>query len=457
MSTLGVSYNISKELNNENAVLFAQWIGSSNVARNCKIRETNLAKDATQSYSHIRKQFDFMSHIPVQIIRNSISELKSSYVAAVKGIRKDPKIKPKHRKRSAIITSELFTKTPVTADTTLITIYNHAKQNKEPVFCKIVEFAVDKIGNQLRISRQGKMFSLSFSFDDGVKRKSNDQLLEELAHLSLEELKEMTIGLDRNVALAGHASDNTTYHYSVEEQNKLKEINAKKQRYQRILAKVKTKHTKNVERQKNKARAKKEKTKNLSLEANFEGKRQAKLQEKITKMNKKISDIRLNACHHWSKDLAQNAPALVIFEALKIKNMTKKAKPKLDENGRGYARNNKAAKSGLNRAILNASLGRFGDLSKYKLNLLGKAWLDVPPHNTSVIHNTCGGKNTERPIQSVLICHDCNEEVHADYNASLNIEDRGIQHLKDGTFFKKKKASKKTAIRKNKTVEVEST
>ena len=83
--------------------------------------------------------------------------------------------------------------------------------------------------------------------------------------------------------------------------------------------------------------------------------------------------------------------------------------------------------------------------------------MEVNPHNTSIIHNYCGGKNTERPIQSKLICHDCNKEVQADFNASQNIEDRGIQHLKDGTFLKKRKTSKKTALRKTKVVEVEST
>ncbi len=105
MSILGKSYNISKELNSENAVLFAQWIGCANVVRNSKIRESDLSKGVNQAYSHIKKEYDFMKNIPVQILRNAIAELKSSFTAAEKGIRKTPKIKPKHRKRSAIITS----------------------------------------------------------------------------------------------------------------------------------------------------------------------------------------------------------------------------------------------------------------------------------------------------------------------------------------------------------------
>ena len=425
--------------------------------RNSKIRESNLSKNITQSYSHIKKEYEFMKNIPVQILRNSISELKSSFIASEKGIRKTPKIKPKHRKRSAIITSELFTKTPISDSSTLITIFSNANKNREIIFSKIVEFATDKLSNQLRISRQGTDFSLSFSFEDGIERQSNDELLKDLSHLTIEELKEKTIGVDRNVVVAAYSSDNKTYHYSPEEQKKLKELNRKKAHYQRILAKKKTKHKKNVENQKLKAKSKNKETKNLSLELKFKGSKQKSLQIKISNFDKKIKHIRTNACHHWSRALADNAPELTVIEALTLKNMTRKSKPKPNKNGRGYDKNNKAAKSGLNRAILNVSLGRFCDFSKYKLNLLGKAWMEVNPHNTSIIHNYCGGKNTERPKQSTLICHDCNKKVQADFNASQNIEDRGIQHLKDGTFLKKRKTSKKTALRKTKVVEVEST
>lgn len=69
----------------ENAVFFAQWIGSANVIRNAKIRESDLSKDINQAYSHLKKKYAFMKNIPVQILRNSISELKTSFTAAEKG------------------------------------------------------------------------------------------------------------------------------------------------------------------------------------------------------------------------------------------------------------------------------------------------------------------------------------------------------------------------------------
>ena len=50
------------------------------------------------------------------------------------------------------------------------------------------------------------------------------------------------------------------------------------------------------------------------------------------------------------------------------------------------------------------------------------------------------------PLQSELYCFDCNESVHADFNASHNIKEQGIQQLLDKTFTTKKK--KKVALRK---------
>jgi putative transposase len=173
------------------------------------------------------------------------------------------------------------------------------------------------------------------------------------------------------------------------------------------------------------------------------------LQEKISNIDKNIGHIRTNACHHWSKSIVEITPLLVIFENLKIKNMTKRAKPKKDENGRKYIRNNANAKSGLNRAILNANMGKLGDFTKYKLNLQGKAYYDTYPAYTSKTHYLCKGRNTLRPTQDTLICLDCNKKEHADYNASKMIQSNGINDIKEEKF-NTKKPRKKISRRKTK-------
>ncbi|WP_348532698.1 zinc ribbon domain-containing protein [Psychromonas marina] len=84
--------------------------------------------------------------------------------------------------------------------------------------------------------------------------------------------------------------------------------------------------------------------------------------------------------------------------------MTRKAKPKRDASGRNFTKNNARAKSGLNRSMLNVSLGRLGVFVTYKANDFGKAVVHVNPAYTSRTCHVCQGKNTARPNQAAIIC-----------------------------------------------------
>ena len=56
---------------------------------------------------------------------------------------------------------------------------------------------------------------------------------------------------------------------------------------------------------------------------------------------------------------------MFVHEDLAVKNMTSKAKPKQDENGK-YVNNSAAAKSGLNDAILRSMWGMVVVFIRYK-------------------------------------------------------------------------------------------
>lgn len=56
---------------------------------------------------------------------------------------------------------------------------------------------------------------------------------------------------------------------------------------------------------------------------------------------------------------------LFVFDSLKVKKMTKKAKPKQGEKGR-WLRNGAAAKSGLNKTILASAWGQSKAYLQYK-------------------------------------------------------------------------------------------
>jgi putative transposase len=434
LATLGNCINISNLLTSKQAMFFAKVIGCANVIRNQKVldfREDLLNnRKSLQGYSHIKKRenLEFLKEVPVQILRNSASSVFNDLISCQKGLRKFPKIKNKSSKRNAIFTKELFNLIE-NNDKTILTIFNSKNKDRKATFSIKLPHKKENIGAQFRISRQGTRFYLSYSINNQIENIDNQKLLKELSHLSEEELFQKSIGIDRGVNIAAYCSNGQKFQYNIEEKKRLKEKLNKKSHYQRILAKKK--------------RLNKNKTKKC------ESNRQRKLQEKISNIDKNIGHIRTNACHHWSKSIVEITPLLVIFENLKIKNMTKRAKPKKDENGRKYIRNNANAKSGLNRAILNANMGKLGDFTKYKLNLQGKAYYDTYPAYTSKTHYLCKGRNTLRPTQDTLICLDCNKKEHADYNASKMIQSNGINDIKEEKF-NTKKPRKKISRRKTK-------
>jgi putative transposase len=445
LATLGNCINISHLLTSEQATFFAQIIGCANVIRNQKILDfkddVKNNNTSSQGYAHVKKRegLDFLKDVPVQILRNAAASVFNDLVSFQKGLRQFPKIKNKSRKRSAIFTKELFNLIE-NNNKTVLTIFNSKNKNRRAVFSITLPHSIENLGKQFRISRQGKSFYLSYAFNNEIDIVDNQTLLKDLSHLSEEELFDKTIGIDRGVKIAAYCSNNATFQYNIEEQKRLKEKTKKKVRYQRILARKK--------------RLNNNKTKKC------ESNRQRKLQQKISNIDKDIAHIRTNACHHWSKEIVKITPLLAIFENLKINNMTKRAKPKKDKNGRKYLRNNANAKSGLNRAILNVCMGKLGDFTKYKLNLEGKAYYDTHTAYTSKTHYVCKGRNTLRPTQDTLICLDCNKEEHADYNASRVIQLNGINDIKEEKFSTKK-PRKKVSIRKKKveilSVEGEST
>ena len=424
MSTLGFSRDISTSLSQHCVGVFSRWIGNSNVIRNQKIvnfhEDLKNKKELNQSYSFIRnnKDLSFLKDVPVQILRNASTLVFRDVEASRKGIRKFPKIKSRSKKRNCLITKELFFIEKIDDKFSRLCIYEHAKKERKFIFSILLPYPKDKLSNQFYLSRQGNKFRLSGSFDDGKKLPTNEQLLKELSHLNEDELSELITGVDRGIVRPIQTNRGLTLAYSIDEKAKLKELGHKKAHHQRILARKK--------------RNNKNKTKRC------ESKKQQYLADKIAKYDNKIANIRDNACHHWSKNLAEHSTKILSLESLKLKNMTKKSKPKRDETGRKYVKNKANAKSGLNRALLNASLGKLGTYTKYKLNCLEKAWIEVNPANTSKIHFTCQGQNTERPKQDTLICHDCQVTVNADDNASDNIAFRAIKAIKEETFSKKK-------------------
>lgn len=138
--------------------------------------------------------------------------------------------------------------------------------------------------------------------------------------------------------------------------------------------------------------------------------------KRIQKIHHTIANTRLDFLHKWSTHLSKNH-AIVVVEALKVKNMSQSAKGTLEEPGQKVK-----AKSGLNKSILDQGWGEFKRQLRYKLAWQNGIYLEVPPHGTSISCSHCGlAHKDNRLSQSEFSCVSCGYKDNADVNAAKNI------------------------------------
>lgn len=137
---------------------------------------------------------------------------------------------------------------------------------------------------------------------------------------------------------------------------------------------------------------------------------------KIRNIHRKIARVRRDFLHKLTTTLSKSH-AMVVVEALKIKNMSKSAKGDLQNPGK-----NVKAKSGLNKSILDQGWGEFKRQLKYKLGWCNGVYVEVEPRYTSQQCSKCGNTSREnRLTQDRFCCQYCYYTEHADINAALNI------------------------------------
>ncbi|MEV4528435.1 RNA-guided endonuclease TnpB family protein [Streptosporangium sp. NPDC049304] len=113
---------------------------------------------------------------------------------------------------------------------------------------------------------------------------------------------------------------------------------------------------------------------------------------------------------------------VIVHEDLRIANLTRSASGTLEAPG-----SNVAAKSGLNRSILDAGWGVFLTILSHKAESAGRELIAVNPANTSRTCAACGHVAKEnRPTQAEFHCRRCAHVAHADVNAAKNILRAGL-------------------------------
>lgn len=407
--------------------ILLQWIGCQRHIYNAKVSEDqyyrHFARKSLQhagQYAPIDQQYSqfkteltpWLSEVPSVVLRNGAVLWKQAYSRYFSKLGGRPVIHKRHGKQSVWLTSEVFEFVPV-VDTESGEIAGHQLHlgtRKFPV--GMLAFKAHKkykLPASLHISIHAGRWHVSFNYDDGIPEPTDKDTTNWLTQFNEAELRKMTVGLDRGVALPLAGSDDQQFDFSDTQKKRLQSKERHKKRWQRRQAR---------------------RTKGSA------GWVKAKC--RVARYQRYGADVRRDVAHKTSHALV-NDPRykLYVFEALKVKNMTAKAKPKQDEQGR-WIKNGAAAKSGLNKSILASTWGQTKVYSQYKARRQGKLVIEVPPFHSSQECAACGYIHEGNRIsQSEFVCLSCGNTDHADHNAGKVIAMRGVRQLLAGKCVQK--------------------
>ena len=152
-----------------------------------------------------------------------------------------------------------------------------------------------------------------------------------------------------------------------------------------------------------------------------------KQKAKIQKIHTCIANCRKDFLHKSSTEISKNH-AMIAIEDLRVSNMSKSAKGNSEEHGK-----NVAAKSGLNKSILDQGWYEFRRQLEYKQLWNGGLVVPVPAQYTSQTCPCCSHVSKEnRQTQASFECVECGYTNNADIVGALNILERGQRLLACG-------------------------
>jgi putative transposase len=154
-------------------------------------------------------------------------------------------------------------------------------------------------------------------------------------------------------------------------------------------------------------------------------KRRRKAVAQVASLHAKARRSRLDHAHKAALRLVRGHD-LIVHESLTVANMTRRPAPRLAEDGT-YEPNGAAAKTGLNRSILDAGWGIFLKILHDKAESAGREVIEVDPRHTSQRCSKCGHVAAgNRVSQAEFRCLACGHTAHADVNAAINILRSGL-------------------------------
>ncbi|MDE3022058.1 MAG: transposase [Pseudomonadota bacterium] len=404
-----------------------RWIGCQRFIYNAKVREDRYFRrfaqkslqhagqvaPIDQQYAHFKTGLTpYLSEVPGAVLRNGAVLWKQACSRYFSRLGGRPVMHRNHGRQAVWLTSEMFRFVPVVdVGTGKITGHLlHIGGKKFPVGVLAFKAHKDyKLPASLHISIHAGRWHVSFNHDDGVPEPTDKDTTDWLIQFDEAELRKMTAGLDRGVNLPLAGSDDQRFNFSEAQKKRLLAQERHKKRWQR--------------RQARRTRG----------SAGW-----VKAKRRVARYQRYGADVRRDVAHQSSHTLASDPRyRLFVFEALKVRNMTAKPKPKQDGQGR-WVRNGAAAKSGLNKSILASTWGQTKTYLQYKARRQGKLVIDVPPFYSSQECALCGHVHQDNRVsQSGFVCLSCGNTDHADHNAAKVIALRGVRQLLSGKGVQK--------------------
>jgi putative transposase len=159
--------------------------------------------------------------------------------------------------------------------------------------------------------------------------------------------------------------------------------------------------------------------------------RRKKAVQQVAKCHRMIANQRRDFQHKASRKLV-NHYQVIVLEDLRVKNLTKRPKPKQDETTGAYLPNGAAAKAGLNTSILDAGWSIFTEMVSAKAAWAGRTVILVNPSKTSQMCPSCGTLRKKTLDERWHSCA-CGCELDRDTASAKVILDLGRKQLSVGT------------------------
>ena len=410
----------------EQKVTLSQWMGCARFLWNAKCEEEKYLSSfarkclplgtypkADQSFSQYKSRdlSPWLFECPSQVLRNSSSNWYQTYQSFLKGICGKPKRKKKGDTESIHLTRELF-RFEVCADG--VKRLHIGTKKRDVGYLSFKKHGHFKEPNSIYIKKRNGRYAISFCYENGKltqNQPTKEQHLKYLHGFSREELAAMTVGIDRGIVRPIQAGE-AVFDFSKEQKKAKKEKERYIRRCQRRLSRQ-----------------------------NKGSKRRNRNKRKISCAHAKIGHIRKDFCHKTSRKIVDDVKTkVIVLEDLKTSKMTKKSKPQPKDSGKGWEKNKRRAKAGLNKSILDKGWHQLEVFLEYKAFDSGKALFKISAHYTSQECADCGHTHpNNRKSQKQFSCERCGHSGNADKNAAEVIKKRAINLILDsGTELSKR-------------------